>query len=105
MEAFIHTEKYLRDENVKLNRKLVREVDRREALTKQLSESETSFEIEDEKHFHERHRHSCTSSPSLSPRRSLSPACKFLLPIVFIMSAVHSRTSSISSSISMLITS
>ena len=78
VEALIHTERYLRDENTKLSRKLVREVDRREALTKQLSASETSVEIEDEKHFHERHRYSCTSSPSLSPRRSMSPACKFL---------------------------
>ena len=80
MEALVHTERYLRDENIKLNRMLVREVDRREALTKQLSESESSLEIEDEKHFNERHRYSCASSPSLSPsRRSLSPACK--LPI------------------------
>ena len=42
-------EKTLREENVRLQRKLNMEVERREALHRQLSESETSLEMEEER--------------------------------------------------------
>ena len=43
-------EKTLREENVRLQRKLNMEVERREALHRQLSESETSLEMEEERY-------------------------------------------------------
>jgi len=40
----------MREENVRLQRKLQREVERREALCRQLSESESSLEMDDERY-------------------------------------------------------
>ena len=42
-------ERSLREENIRLQRKLHMEVERREALTRHLSESETSLEMEEER--------------------------------------------------------
>lgn len=41
----------MREENVRLQRKLQREVERREALCRQLSESESSLEMDDERYL------------------------------------------------------
>ena len=42
-------ERVLKEENVRLQRRLLRETERREQLTRQLSESESSLEMEDER--------------------------------------------------------
>ena len=42
-------EKALKEENVRLQRRLLRETERREQLSRQLSESESSLEMEDER--------------------------------------------------------
>jgi len=60
-------EKTLREENVRLQRKLNMEVERREALHRQLSESETSLEMEEERDFNQ------GSFPRTQPGRSNSP--------------------------------
>lgn len=46
-------ESSLREENVRLQRKLLLEMERREQLSRQLSESESSLEMDDERHFNE----------------------------------------------------
>lgn len=80
IRAVVGEEKALREENLRLQRRLVREVERREAISRQLSESESSLEMEDERIFNERCRHTSSPTPySPSPtRRSLSPACKYM---------------------------
>ena len=42
-------ERALKEENVRLQRRLLRETERREQLTRQLSESESSLEMDDER--------------------------------------------------------
>ena len=42
-------EKALKEENVRLHRRLLRETERREQLSRQLSESESSLEMDDER--------------------------------------------------------
>jgi coiled-coil domain-containing protein 6 len=80
IRAVVIEEKALREENVRLQRRLMREVEKREAISRQLSESESSLEMEDERMFNERYRHASSPTPySPSPtRRSLSPACKYI---------------------------
>ncbi|XP_059614837.1 coiled-coil domain-containing protein 6 isoform X2 [Phlebotomus argentipes] len=73
----------LREENLRLQRKLQLEVERREALCRHLSESESSLEMEEEQRLGEggllagmHHRQRTTSSPvpySPSSSRPLSP--------------------------------
>lgn len=41
----------MREENIRLQRKLQREMERREALCRQLSESESSLEMDDERYM------------------------------------------------------
>lgn len=57
----------MREENVRLQRKLQREMERREALCRQLSESESSLEMDDERYFNE------MSAQGLRPRTVSSP--------------------------------
>lgn len=90
LHKYANEEKQIREENLRLQRKLQLEVERREALCRQLSESETSLEIEDERHFNEmtsfggnvrpRGRSSpIPYNPSPSASRPLSPGnFKFL---------------------------
>lgn len=59
----IREEKTIKDENVRLQRRLQMEVDRREALCRHLSESESSLEMDDERHFNESSRVRTVSSP------------------------------------------
>lgn len=47
---YIEEERHMREENVRLQRKLQREMERREALCRQLSESESSLEMDDERY-------------------------------------------------------
>ena len=44
-------ERALKEENVRLQRRLLRETERREQLSRQLSESESSLEMEDERYL------------------------------------------------------
>jgi len=53
MCKFETEESVLREENVRLQRKLLLEMDRREQLSRQLSESESSLEMDEERHFNE----------------------------------------------------
>lgn len=49
MAQFAMEERHCREENVRLQRKLQMEVERREALCRHLSESESSLEMEEER--------------------------------------------------------
>ncbi|XP_062330436.1 coiled-coil domain-containing protein 6b isoform X2 [Osmerus eperlanus] len=64
---YIEEERHMREENVRLQRKLQREMERREALCRQLSESESSLEMDDERYFNE------MSAQGLRPRTVSSP--------------------------------
>ena len=59
----VKEEKTIREENIRLQRRLQMEVDRREALCRHLSESESSLEMDDERHFNESSRVRTISSP------------------------------------------
>ena len=52
-QHFAQEEKCIREENMRLQRKLQLEVERREALCRHLSESESSLEMEEERIFNE----------------------------------------------------
>ena len=49
MLMFEKEEHQLREENIRLQRKLFLEMERREALSRQLSESESSLEMDEER--------------------------------------------------------
>ena len=49
MARYAHEEKQVREENLRLQRKLQLEIERREALCRTLSESESSLEMDDER--------------------------------------------------------
>lgn len=53
MKRYVNEEKQIREENLRLQRKLQLEVERREALCRHLSESESSLEMEEERHYNE----------------------------------------------------
>lgn len=53
MVQFAEEERQVREENVRLQRKLQMEIERREQLCRHLSESESSLEMDDERHFNE----------------------------------------------------
>lgn len=84
MQQLAQEEKCIREENLRLQRKLQLEVERREALCRHLSESESSLEMEEERFYNESHvlglgqRQRTISSPvphSPSNSRPLSPGC------------------------------
>lgn len=52
MAQYLEEERHMREENLRLQRKLQREMERREALCRQLSESESSLEMDDERYGH-----------------------------------------------------
>ncbi|KAI7796883.1 coiled-coil domain-containing protein 6b [Triplophysa rosa] len=64
---YIEEDRHMREENIRLQRKLQREVERREALCRHLSESESSLEMDDERYFNE------MSAQGLRPRTVSSP--------------------------------
>ncbi|KAL9961507.1 hypothetical protein ACROYT_G030461 [Oculina patagonica] len=87
MEAYAKEERHIKEENIRLQRKLLREMERREALSRQLSESESSLEMDDERHFNEMTSHGTSvrdrtsSSPlPLSTNRPISPGYGFTPP-------------------------
>lgn len=49
MAALLEEERHIKQENLRLHRKLQMETDRREALCRHLSESESSLEMDDER--------------------------------------------------------
>lgn len=79
---FAQEERHIREENVRLQRKLQLEMDRREALCRHLSESESSLEMDEERHFNEMSVHGMRPrtvsspipyNPSPNSSRPLSP--------------------------------
>lgn len=50
---YAEEERHIREENLRLQRKLQMEIERREQLCRHLSESESSLEMDDERHFNE----------------------------------------------------
>uniref|UniRef100_S4RDJ8 Coiled-coil domain containing 6b n=1 Tax=Petromyzon marinus TaxID=7757 RepID=S4RDJ8_PETMA len=75
---YLEEERHMREENLRLQRKLQREMERREALCRQLSESESSLEMDDERHFNE------LASQGIRPRTVSSP-------VPYASSPSHSR--------------
>ncbi|KAJ8318723.1 hypothetical protein KUTeg_003814, partial [Tegillarca granosa] len=57
MQQYHQEEKHIREENLRLQRKLQMEMERRENLCRHLSESESSLEMDDERHFNEMTKH------------------------------------------------
>lgn len=53
LQQFAQEEKSIREENARLQRKLKQEVERREALCRHLSESESSLEMDEERFYNE----------------------------------------------------
>ena len=51
MAQFAEEERQIREENVRLQRKLQMEIERREQLCRHLSESESSLEMDDERYL------------------------------------------------------
>ena len=72
MCKFENEESVLREENVRLQRKLLLEMDRREQLSRQLSESESSIEMDEERHFNES-AHSAGGAGGFRDRAISSP--------------------------------
>ena len=67
LAQFEHEEKEIKEENLRLQRRLLLEQERREALSRHLSESESSLEMDDERQFNEMTAH------GLRPRTISSP--------------------------------
>lgn len=82
MQRYICEERNIRDENLRLQRQLQLEVERREALCRHLSESESSLEMEEERHYSE------PMNAATGRQRALSPAPNMQLPG---QSPAHSR--------------
>ncbi|OQV19097.1 Coiled-coil domain-containing protein 6 [Hypsibius exemplaris] len=75
MDLLILEEKHMKEENTRLRRRLQQEAERREEICRNLSESESSLEIETEREFNESfggNRNRTMSSPS-GMNRKLSP--------------------------------
>lgn len=80
MQRYVQEERCIREENLRLQRKLQLEVERREALCRHLSESESSLEMEEERHYNEQvlgvRQHTVSPvpyNPSPTQSRPLSP--------------------------------
>ncbi|XP_026870209.2 coiled-coil domain-containing protein 6a isoform X1 [Electrophorus electricus] len=83
---YIEEERQMREENLRLQRKLQREMERREALCRQLSESESSLEMDDERYFNEMSAQGLRArtvsspipyTPSPSSSRPISPGLSY----------------------------
>lgn len=80
MEKMAKEERQVREDNLRLQRKLQLEVERRTALCRHLSESESSLEMEEERQYNEMASNRCRTSssplpfpPSPCQSRPLSP--------------------------------
>jgi hypothetical protein len=51
MAHYAQEERHIREENLRLQRKLQMEMERRESLCRHLSESESSLEMDDERYY------------------------------------------------------
>ncbi|XP_072051109.1 coiled-coil domain-containing protein 6-like isoform X1 [Amphiura filiformis] len=87
LAQFTQEEKEIKEENLRLQRRLLLEQERREALSRHLSESESSLEMDDERQFNEMTAHGIRprtiSSPipySPNPNRPISPAMPMFSP-------------------------
>ncbi|EEB20229.1 coiled-coil domain-containing protein, putative [Pediculus humanus corporis] len=69
MQKYVNEEKHIREENLRLQRKLQLEVERREALCRQLSTTNVILEMEEERHFNE----VVSSGGNVRPRGVSSP--------------------------------
>lgn len=83
MQRYAQEERNIKEENLRLQRKLQLEVERREALCRHLSESESSLEMEEERHYNEQvlgiRQHTVSPvpyNPSPNQSRPLSPGKK-----------------------------
>lgn len=72
MAHFAREEQQVREENLRLQRKLQLEVERREQLCRNLSESESSLEMEDERHFNELSSSSSSTAQNMLRGRTVS---------------------------------
>ncbi|XP_059163914.1 coiled-coil domain-containing protein 6-like [Physella acuta] len=75
MAQYAQEERHIREENLRLQRRLQLEMERRENLCRHLSESESSLEMDDERHFNEiaKHHEATSSSHNVRPRTVSSP--------------------------------
>lgn len=87
MQRYVQEERCIREENLRLQRKLQLEVERREALCRHLSESESSLEMEEERHYNEQvlgvRQHTVSPvpyNPSPTQSRPLSPGLSLQAP-------------------------
>ncbi|KAJ8985565.1 hypothetical protein NQ317_011525 [Molorchus minor] len=86
MQRYAQEERNIKEENLRLQRKLQLEVERREALCRHLSESESSLEMEEERHYNEQvhgvRQHTVSPVPAYNPSpsqsRPLSPGLSSL---------------------------
>ena len=72
MIALEKEERQFKEENIRLQRRLLLEQERRENLGRQLSESESSLEMEDERYYWSNHSQSAPESPSAPAGNKLS---------------------------------
>ncbi|BFZ02598.1 hypothetical protein BsWGS_05638 [Bradybaena similaris] len=74
MAQYAQEERQIREENLRLQRRLQLEMERRENLCRHLSESESSLEMDDERHFNEvAKQHEAASGSHIRPRTVSSP--------------------------------
>ncbi|XP_050391014.1 coiled-coil domain-containing protein 6 [Patella vulgata] len=72
MAQYAQEERNIREENLRLQRRLQLEMERRENLCRHLSESESSLEMDDERHFNEMTKQQDLNHP-VRPRTVSSP--------------------------------
>ncbi|KAL5019049.1 hypothetical protein ScPMuIL_004771 [Solemya velum] len=77
MAQYAQEERHIREENLRLQRRLQMEMERRENLCRHLSESESSLEMDDERYFNEMTKQqdmsTSSSHSSVRPRTVSSP--------------------------------
>ncbi|GAV06632.1 hypothetical protein RvY_16588 [Ramazzottius varieornatus] len=71
MKILMMEEKHMKEENTRLRRRLAQEAERREEICRNLSESESSLEIDTEREFNERSRNRTMSSPTGTTNRKI----------------------------------
>jgi len=94
MEEFIREEQDIRNENLRLQRKLQLEVDRREQLCRQLSESESSLEMDEERALNERMKSFSRQHRTSSSQQNLSRSRTVSSPSANIHSNIEQFSSS-----------
>jgi len=77
MERYAEEERQIRQENIRLQRKLQMEIERREQMCRRLSESESTIEMDEER--------------SVSSSYSMVPTCKLQNIMSFTSQDAHSK--------------